>query len=251
VSPDERTGQTRHLEHGIAAVRTETRTARILIIEDEADFAVGIRSTLEATGCAVEWVRDGALGFERAASERFDLLIVDLLLPELNGFLVVSRLRAADVWTPVLVLTAKSGEWDEAESLDGGADDYLTKPVSTTVLLAHVRALLRRSRHIGLRTLSCGELSLDVVRHQCRVGSAQVDLSARETEVLAQFMLRQGEVVTKAELIQAVWGQDFPGNPNVVEVYVRHLRRKLDTHETGSVIETVWGAGYRLSAAMR
>lgn len=226
----------------------ELRNARILLIEDEADIATGIRHTLERLGCEVEWASDGQSGLERAKAESFDLLIVDLLLPRLNGFLVVSALRAADVWTPVLVLTAKTGEWDEAESLDSGADDYLTKPISTTLLIAHTRALLRRHRHVGIRELNCGELTLDFVRHECRFRSKRIELSARETEVLSHLMLRQGEIVTKSELLQAVWGEDFAGNPNIVEVYVRHLRRKLGGVVDQPSIETVWGAGYRMAS---
>ncbi len=221
---------------------------RVLLIEDEADIAGGVQRTLENLGCRVEWEADGTAGLRSATDNAFDLVIVDLLLPGLNGFRIVSQLRAADVWCPILVLTAKSGEWDEAESLDSGADDFLMKPVSTTVLVAHVRALLRRTRLGGLRDLQVGSLTLDLVRHRCRVGEdTQVQLSARETEVLAHLMLHPDEVVTKDDLMEAVWGPTFAGKRNIVEVYVRHLRHKLDDGRGDVMIETVWGSGYRLN----
>jgi two-component system, OmpR family, response regulator len=231
---------------GIDAV-TDTAPPRVLLVEDEPDIAAGIRRTLESLDCDIEWVDEGAAGLERALNDDFDLVIVDLLLPKMNGYVVVSQLRAAENWTPVLVLTAKSGEWDEAESLDSGADDFLTKPVSSTVLLAHVRALLRRNRYIRVRQMFHGNVALDVVRHECRVGSDAVELSARETEVMAHLMLRRGDVVSKTDLMEAVWGEGFPGDPNIVQVYVRHLRRKLEKLNAGPIIETVWGSGYRLS----
>jgi DNA-binding response OmpR family regulator len=228
---------------------TTTQQVRILIVEDDKDIALGLGRTLEAIGCDAELVYDGDAGLLRATSDSFDLVIVDLLLPKMNGFLLCSRLREAGIWSPVLVLTAKTGEWDEAEALDSGADDFLTKPVSTTVLVAHIRALLRRSRRIGgARDLSYGDLRLNIVRHECSVGSSTIDLSARETEVLAHLILRQGEVVPKRDLMLAVWGTDFPGNPNIAEVYVRHLRKKLRQLQGEPFIETVWGSGYRLAA---
>ena len=200
------------------------------------------------SAASVEVASDGEAGLAQALSGGFDLIVVDLLLPKMNGFLLCSRLRDVGTWNPVLVLTAKTGDWDEAEALDSGADDFLTKPVSATVLVAHVRALLRRSRRIGARDLSYENLRLNVVRHECSVGRTTIDLSARETEVLANLMMRQGEVVSKRDLMVAVWGVDFPGNPNIVEVYVRHLRKKLRQLQDAPVVETVWGSGYRLTS---
>ncbi len=226
---------------------SRTQQARVLIIEDDEDIAFGISRTLETIGCPCEVTSDGASGLIRAVTGDFDLVVVDLLLPKMNGFLLCSRLRDLGVWSPVLVLTAKTGEWDEAEALDSGADDFLRKPVSATVLVAHVRALLRRGRLIGGRDLSYGDVRLDIVRHECTVGTTTIDLSARETEVLAHLMMRQGQVISKRDLMLAVWGADFPGDPNIVEVYVRHLRKKLGTPTGDPVIETVWGSGYRLA----
>ena len=237
-------------DHRVTATTTlmrKTQQARVLIVEDDVDIALGISRTLEGIGCRSELASDGDAGLVKAVTGAFDLVVVDLLLPKMSGFLLCSKLRGVGIWSPVLVLTAKTGEWDEAEALDSGADDFLRKPVSATVLVAHVKALLRRSRLIGARDLSYGDLRLDVVRHECAVGARTVELSARETEVLAHLMLRQGEVISKRDLMLAVWGSDFPGDPNIVEVYVRHLRKKLSQPHSDPVIETVWGSGYRLA----
>ena len=237
-------------DHRVTAttpLMSQPQQARVLIVEDDADIAVGISRTLDTIGCQSEMASDGDAGLVKAITGAFDLVVVDLLLPRMSGFLLCSKLRAVGVWSPVLVLTAKTGEWDEAEALDSGADDFLRKPVSSTVLVAHVRALLRRNRLIGARDLSYADLRLDVVRHDCTIGARTVDLSARETEVLAHLMLRQGEVISKRDLMVAVWGTDFPGDPNIVEVYVRHLRKKLGGPTGEPVIETVWGSGYRLA----
>jgi two-component system OmpR family response regulator len=226
---------------------SKPQKARVLVVEDDEDIALGITRTLDIIGCLSEVASDGEAGLVQALTGVFDLIVVDLLLPKMSGFLLCSKLRNLGVWSPVLVLTAKTGEWDEAEALDSGADDFLRKPVSSTVLVAHVKALLRRNRLIGARDLSYGALRLDVVRHECTVAGGTVNLSARETEVLAHLILRQGEVVSKQDLVLSVWGSDFRGNPNIVEVYVRHLRKKLGESTADPVIETVWGSGYRLA----
>jgi two-component system, OmpR family, response regulator len=164
-----------------------------------------------------------------------------------NGFKICEQLRKCFPLMPILMLSAKSGEWDQAESLDSGADDYLVKPVSMIVFVAHVRALLRRAEIAASRFLTAGQLKLDLVRHRCTRGDAVVELSGREVEVLACLMTRPGQVISKAELIETVWGGSFPGDPNIVEVYVNHLRRKLDGSQGSTIIETVRGVGYRLA----
>lgn len=200
----------------------------------------------EGFDCDVE--HDGERGLQRAAAEVYDLILLDIMLPTLNGFKICGALRDQHVWTPILMLTAKSGEWDEAESLETGADDYLTKPVSTVVLLAHVRALIRRSRLGDVSALSVEGLALDPIRKRCSDGTTQITLSGREVEVLAFLMLQQGVVVSKGKMIRAVWGDDFEGDQNIVEVYVRNLRRKLDAAFGRKFIETVRGSGYSIPA---
>ena len=218
---------------------------RILIVEDDESVAAGVRRGLEAEGFSVEVCGDGLSGLEAARSGRFDLVVLDIMLPGLNGYRVCDRLREAGMWTPVLMLTAKSGEHDEAEGLELGADDYLSKPFSMVVLTARVRALLRRPmRRVDWPAV--GDLRLDPLRRRCLLGEDVVELTSRETEVLAYLLDRPGELHTKSSLLEAVWGPDFDGDPNIVEVYISHLRRKLDEPFGRTSIETVRGAGYRL-----
>jgi DNA-binding response OmpR family regulator len=219
---------------------------RILVVEDEEGFARSLRHVFEAHGYAVELSFDGADGLSRGLTEQFALIILDILLPSANGYKVCSQLRKEAIQAPILMLSAKSGDWDQAECLDAGADDYLTKPVSMTVLLAHVRALLRRARLFESRNLAIAGITLDPVRRRCTDGRVEVELSAREIEVLACLMLRAGVVVSKAELIATVWGRDFEGDSNIVEVYIRHLRKKLEGPFARKIIDTVRGSGYRL-----
>jgi two-component system, OmpR family, response regulator len=204
---------------------------RVLVVEDDPSVATGVQHCLAADGLDVEVVHDGAVALARARADEFDLIVLDILLPSLNGYRVCESIRSDDDWTPILMLTAKAGEYDEAEGLETGADDFLVKPFSTVVLQARVRALLRRPlRRTAL--LSAGDLRLDLVRRRCVRGSHAVELS--------------GETVTKTELLHAVWGATFEGNPNIVEVYIRHLRRKLDEPFGRCSIETVRGVGYRV-----
>ena len=202
----------------------------------------------EGFDCDVE--HDGEVGLNRAVANSYDLVVLDIMLPTMNGFKVCGSLREKGIWVPILMLTAKSGEWDEAESLETGADDYLTKPVSTVVLLAHIRALIRRS-HLGdASNLTVDGITLDPISKKCGDGTIKLALTGRETEVLAFLMLRQGLVASKSEVIRAVWGEGFEGDDNIVEVYVRHLRRKLESAFGRSLIETVRGSGYRLSTSL-
>jgi DNA-binding response OmpR family regulator len=218
---------------------------RILVVEDDEVVAAGVRRGLEVEGFEVEVCGDGADGLDAARSGRFDLVVLDIMLPSLNGYRVCRELRAGDDRTPVLMLTAKSGEFDEAEGLELGADDYLSKPFSMVVLVARVRALLRRPAR-RLDWPAVGDLRLDPVRRRCFRGDAPVELTSRETEVLAHLLDHAGEVQTRAAVLDAVWGPGFDGDPNIVEVYVSHLRRKLDEPFGCATIETVRGEGYRL-----
>jgi two-component system, OmpR family, response regulator len=219
---------------------------QILVIEDEEEVALGIQRFLGTHGYQVVVAFDGDEGLREALRSAPDLVILDILLPSMNGFRICASLRRAEMWTPILMLTAKSGDWDQVESLEAGADDYLIKPVPMTVLLAHVRALIRRSQLFEARHLSAEGLRLDPVRGSCSSGNVVVELSGREVEVLAFLMLHRDTTVSKEELLAKVWGSDFLGNVNIVEVYVRHLRRKLESPFGRKIVETVRGRGYRL-----
>ena len=218
---------------------------RVLVVEDDTDVATGVRRCLSADGLDVEVADDGAAGLARARAERFDLIVLDIMLPSLNGYRLCSAIRAEHDWTPILMLTAKSGDYDEAEGLETGADDFLRKPFSMMVLQARVHALLRRPRR-RVDWPAVGDLRLDPLRRQCHRGAAVVDLTDRECEVLAHLLDHADHVVGKADLLRAVWGDAFHGDPNIIEVYVGHLRRKLDEPFGRHSIETVRGVGYRL-----
>jgi DNA-binding response OmpR family regulator len=215
-------------------------------VEDEVALAESIARGLEAEGFSVDVVHDGHDGYARAQEHAYAAIVLDLLLPGMNGYKVARELRAVGNWTPILVLTAKTGEYDEAEALDTGADDFLSKPFSFVVLLARLRALLRRGSTPRPPTLSAGSLELDPYTHTVRRGEDEVHLTAREFAVLEALLRRQGGVVSKQDILDEVWGADFPGDPNIVEVYIRYLRKKLDVPYGLDTIETVRSAGYRL-----
>jgi DNA-binding response OmpR family regulator len=215
---------------------------RLLIVEDERRLARSLAQGLSAEGFAVDVAHDGREGLHRATESDYDLIVLDIMLPGMNGYRVCAALRAAGDETPVLMLTAKDGEYDEAEGLDTGADDYLTKPFSYVVLLARVRALLRR-RTRGARTvLRVGALSVDPGTRRVGVGERDVEVTAKEFAVLEHLAVRSGHVVSKAEILEHVWDFAYEGDVNIVEVYVSALRRKLGA----GWIATVRGAGYRL-----
>jgi len=217
-------------------------------MEDETRVALAVRRGLEQEGFAVDVALDGNEGLWLARQHPYDALIVDLMLPGLNGFQICKALREEGNWTPILVLTAKDGEFDEAEALDTGADDFLSKPFSYVVLLARLRALLRRGRRERPTVLQVGDLRLDPAAHRCWRGDTEIRLTAREFAVLEFLMSRAGDVVTKADVLAHVWDFDFEGDPNIIEVYIRYLRRKLDEPFGRHSIETIRGAGYRLGA---
>jgi len=215
---------------------------RLLVVEDETRLAHALRRGLTADGFTVEVARDGATGLEQARHGDFDAVLLDVMLPRLSGYEVVRTLRAEENWVPVLMLSAKDGEYDQADGLDYGADDYLTKPFSYVVLLARLRALLRRAPQDRPAVLVSGDVRLDPASRQVTVGEEQVALTPREFGLLEYLLRRPGRLVTKTEILDHVWDPAAEVNPNAVEVYVGYLRRKLGR----PVVETVRGAGYRL-----
>jgi two-component system, OmpR family, response regulator len=221
---------------------------RVLLVEDEAPLAEQIRRRLTADGHVVVVSHDGADGLWRATEDTFDVIVLDIMLPKLSGYRVLQRLRAARVWTPVLMLTAKDGEYDQADAFDLGADDYLTKPFSLVVLLARLRALQRRGAPERPARLCVGDLLLDPARHRVYRGDTEIVLTGREFAVLEYLMRHAGEAVAKTDLLAAVWDPHYEGDVNVVELYVGYLRRKIDTPFGRRTIETLRGTGYRLSS---
>ncbi|WP_040834975.1 response regulator [Nocardia brevicatena] len=221
---------------------------RLLIVEDEKRLALALAKGLTAEGFAVDVVHNGAEGLHRATESDYDLIILDIMLPGMNGYRVCAALRAAGHETPILMLTAKDGEYDEAEGLDTGADDYIGKPFSYVVLLARIRALLRRRTRGGARVLRVGDLVVDPGTHMCRRGDREIVLTAKEFAVLEHLAVRAGEVVSKTDILQHVWDFAYDGDPNIVEVYISALRRKIDAPFGCRTILTVRGAGYRLAA---
>lgn len=222
---------------------------RILIIEDERSLAEAIAEGLRIEGFDVDLAHDGVTGLWHAREGSFDAIVLDIMLPGLNGYRVCADLRANDVNTPILMLTAKHGEYDEAEGLDTGADDYLTKPFSFVVLLARLRALIRRSRGEHRPLLGVGDLKYDPHTHECSRGDLEIRLTPKEAAVLEAMLSAPRHVATKQDIIDRVWGLDYMGDPNIVEVYIAHLRRKIDRPFDTPMIETLRGTGYRVVAA--
>jgi DNA-binding response OmpR family regulator len=219
---------------------------KLLLVEDDTKLAAAVQRGLEAEGFTVEVASDGDEGLWRATEGTYDLVLLDIMLPGRNGYRICADLRAAGNWTPILMLTAKEGDLDEAEALDTGADDYLSKPFSFAVLVARVRALLRRSADRAVAPAAVGDLRIDPARRRVWRGERELALTAREFDVLALLVRRAGQVLSKAEMLAAVWDSDYEGDPNIVEVYVRRLRRKVDEPFDHRSIETVRGAGYRM-----
>ncbi|MBF6137653.1 response regulator transcription factor [Nocardia otitidiscaviarum] len=220
---------------------------RLLIVEDEKRLAEVLAKGLAAEGLAADVVHNGVDGLHMARAGVYDLIVLDIMLPGLNGYRVCAALRAAGDRTPVLMLTAKDGEYDEAEGLDTGADDYLRKPFSYVVLLARIRALLRRGASGRAPVLRVGDLLVDPNTRGCRRGLQELALTTREFAVLEYLAVRAGEVVPKTDILQHVWDFSYDGDPNIVEVYISALRRKIDAPFGRRSITTVRGIGYRLS----
>ncbi|GAA2832970.1 response regulator transcription factor [Nonomuraea rubra] len=221
----------------------------MLLVEDEERLADLVKGGLAGEGFAVDVAHDGRDGLWMATENAYDVIVLDVMLPRLNGYAVCARLREAGDWTPIMMLTAKDGIYDEAEALDNGADDYLAKPFSYVVLLARLRALVRRGGRERPVSISVGDLVIDPAGLRCRRGEADIQLTPKEFAVLHALARRPGEVVSKQDLLAQAWDFSYDGDPNIVEVYISALRRKIDVPFGRTTLMTVRGAGYRLEAA--
>lgn len=219
---------------------------RILVVEDDEHVANAVRRGLEAEGYAVDIALDGTNGQWMATENEYDLVILDSLLPGISGESVCRAMRDAEDWTPVLMLTARGGAQWEVGALDAGADDFLSKPFSYQVLLARIRALLRRGRQERPTVLEAGDLRLDPAAHEVWRGKQQVNLTARQFSVLECLMRHAGETLSKTRLKEHVWDWAYEGDLNIIEVYVRQLRLLVDEPYGRESIKTVRGVGYRL-----
>jgi DNA-binding response OmpR family regulator len=221
-------------------------SVRLLLVEDDPGIGRFLRQGLVEAGYETDWERTGTRGLERALSGAHDLLILDVLLPGLNGLDLLSQARAKGIDLPVLLLTALDSVDDRVRGLDSGADDYLVKPFAFAELLARVRALLRRPRPEVAPVLRVGSVELDVVRHEVRDGARPVTLSRREFALLEYMMRHPGEVLTRTQIAERVWGFDFYNESNVVDVYIGYLRRKLSKGPGCVTIRTIRGTGFVL-----
>jgi DNA-binding response OmpR family regulator len=219
---------------------------RILVVEDDRHLAHAVQRGLRAEGYAVDVAYDGTEGLWFAQENPYDALVLDVMLPGLSGTEICSQLREKRDWTPVLMLTARNGARDEAAALDAGADDYLAKPFSYLVLLARLRALLRRGQAARPSTLRCGDLWLDAAAHRCGRGDTQIDLTPRQFALLEFLMSRAGDVLSKQTILDHVWDFAFEGDANIVGVFVRQLRMRVDHPFGRGALQTVRGVGYRL-----
>ncbi|MDQ4055769.1 MAG: response regulator transcription factor [Actinomycetota bacterium] len=219
---------------------------RVLLVEDEVPLAETVRRGLVAEGFVVDIRHDGVTGLHAAEDAPYDVIVLDIMLPRLNGYDVCRRLREANIWTPILMLTAKDGEYDQVDAFDLGADDYLTKPFSFVVLVARLRSLIRRGAPERPTSLTAGDLTLDPGTRDVRRGGVDISLTPREFGLLHYLMRHRGVVVSKLEILESVWDLHYDGDDNVVEVYIGYLRRKIDQPFGRKAIETVRGAGYRL-----
>jgi len=219
---------------------------RVLVVDDEPALLESVRRGLVAGGWAVDTATDGEDGLWKAEEGGYDVVVLDIMMPGLNGYEVVREMRRRKVWTPVLVLTAKDGEYDQADAFDLGADDYLVKPFSFVVLEARLRALVRRGAPERPSAYQAGDLVVDPAAKDVRRGDRRIQVTAREYSVLEYLVRNRGSVVSKAQILQAVWDPAYDGDDNIVEVYVGYLRRKIDAPFGTRSIETVRGQGYRL-----
>lgn len=222
---------------------------RILVVDDDQHLAEAVQRGLQIEGYAVDVALDGTEGHWLAAENPYDAIVLDSMLPGMSGPAVCGALREAGVWTPILMLTAKSGESEEAHALDAGADDFLSKPFSYVVLLARLRALLRRGGPERPQVLSAGDLRLDPAEHRVWRGEVAIPLSPRQFSMLEYLMRHAGEALSKSRIMEHVWDFTFDGDPNIVEVYVHQLRLRIDQPFGRAALGTVRGVGYRLDPA--
>jgi len=220
---------------------------RLLVVEDEVRLATALQRGLISEGFAVDVFHNGPDGLHAAQEAAYDLIILDIMLPGLSGYRITEALRKQENWVPILMLTAKDGEYDEADALDLGADDYLTKPFSFVVLIARVRALLRRGATPRPTVLRVGDLVLDPAAHTVERAGTTVELTPREYSLLEFLMRKAGMAVSKSDILHHVWDAHYDGDANVVEVYIGYLRRKIDQPFERHSLQTVRGAGYKLT----
>jgi two-component system OmpR family response regulator len=221
---------------------------RVLVVEDEKKLAESIRVGLRQEDFVVDVCNDGVTGLWSATENAYDAIVLDIMLPRLNGYDVLKEIRRRQVWTPVLMLTAKDGDYDQTDAFDLGADDYLTKPFSFIVLVARLRALIRRGTPERPNIVAVGSLRLDPAKRRVHRGDHEITLTAREYGLLSYLMRHSGDIVTKGEILDNVWDSSFDGSENVVEVYISYLRKKIDTPFDLRTLITVRGMGYRLMA---
>jgi len=221
---------------------------RVLIVEDEKGLAESMRRGLVREGFVVDVVDDGVSGLWAATEFSYDVAILDIMLPGLNGYQVLKQIREREIWTPVIMLTAKDGEYDQTDAFDLGADDYLTKPFSFMVLVARLRALIRRGAPERPNKITVGSLVLDPARRTVTRDGELIKLTAREFSLLTYLMRNAGSVVGKFDILSNVWDAAYEGSENVVEVYIGYLRKKIDAPYGLQTLRTVRGMGYRLDA---
>ena len=220
---------------------------RLLLVEDERALAQALYDLLREEGWVVDLASDGREGLRLALLGQYDVVVLDIMLPVMNGYDVLKYMRAQKVWSPVLMLTAKDGDYDQTDAFELGADDYVTKPFSTPVLLARLQALARRQATERPVALTVGDLSLDPTTRRVTREGRVIQLTPREYALLHHLMRKAGQVQSKSEILENVWDSDYPGADNVVEVYVGYLRRKIDAPFDTKLLETVRGMGYRLN----
>ena len=217
---------------------------RILIVEDEKKVAAFIKKGLEEETYAVDIATDGEEGFHLGEQNQYDLIILDLMLPKINGLDILSGLRSQNIETPILLLTAKDSVEDKVEGLNQGADDYLTKPFAFSELLARIRVLLRRGKSESKTTLEIADLTLNLVSHKVSRGNEEIELTGKEYSLLEYFMRNQEKVLTRTMIAEHVWDYNFDTFTKVIDVYVNHLRKKIDKNFSNKLLHTLRGVGY-------